>query len=349
MLTRERIQSWVENEELKFLGLVDLDCGEAYRNYRAWMDQKKHAGLFYLEQNEDCRRDPSQLLPGASAAIVFALPYDLGDRQTGSPETPRIAQYARFRDYHRILRERGERIAEKISADFGGAVRVVVDTAPLLERALADKTLQGFIGKNTCYIHPTEGSFLLLAEILTTAALPTDQKIEVDPFEHRPEGGCGICDRCQVACPTGALAQDYSLDASLCLSYWTIEHRGTIPEKFWPWLAQYYFGCDLCQLACPYNKPSRRTLPSSIEERVYPSLFDVATMDQKAYEKYFGGTPLTRAKRNGLRRNALIAMTVTADTRLREALAAAVTDAEPPIGETILQIEKWLTAKPGGS
>ena len=160
--------------------------------------------------------------------------------------------------------------------------------------------------------------------------------------EPAKEIGCGTCTLCQVECPTGALNEDYVIDSNRCLSYWTIEQRGTIPEKYWPWLGKYYFGCDICQLVCPYNKEaSANQLDDKIPIRKYPSLFEIATMDQRKYEIAFGGTAMTRAKRNGLRRNALIAMTVTGDSRLGEAMARARVDGGYPIDETLVQIENY--------
>ncbi len=334
-----------QGENLTFLGVVSLDVQEDFLAYRRWLEDGKHAEMHFLENHQELRADPSTLLPGAKSAVLFGLRYDQGDeRQT---EEPRVAQYARFADYHRVLREKGERIVEACGWENA---RVLVDSAPLLERALAAKSERGFIGKNTCYIHPTKGSLILLGEILTTAELEFDKKVPVDPTVHDRHGGCGACKECQVHCPTGALNEAYQIDSSLCLAYWTIENRGPIPEKFWPWLGEYYFGCDICQLVCPYNLKVRDySLPREIKVRTYPPLFEIATMDQKQYENYFGGTPMTRAKRNGLRRNALIAMRVKNDPKLEEALALAEQDAESPIAETIRQVRAYESLLPSVS
>ena len=168
--------------------------------------------------------------------------------------------------------------------------------------------------------------------------LPLDRKTK--------QGGCGPCRLCQDECPTGALSTDYVIDARRCLSYWTIEHRGTIPEEFWPHLARYVFGCDICQLACPYNVRAERTAPpDDFRQRELPALFETAVMDQAQIERYFGGSPMTRAKRGGLRRNALIALAVTRDHRLAEALEYARRDPEPPLPETTSQIERYLAVR----
>lgn len=346
---REQLEALLAGESLTFLGVVDLDVGRDFDRFAKWREEGRHGSLEYLEKHDHCRRDPAELLSGAQSAIVMALPYDLGDSLTSA--SPRIAQYARLDDYHRLLWDKGDRIVSFLRKQHPEAeFRVVVDSAPLLERALAAKTAEGFIGKNTCYIHPTKGSFLLLGEILTTLTLPPDPKQEVGTDRKTKAGGCGPCDRCQVHCPTGALDSAYTLDAKKCLSYWTIEHRGAIPEEFWPHLAKYYFGCDLCQLACPYNdRISGKSLPSTVPERRYPDLFVTATMGEECYRKYFGGSALTRAKRNGLRRNALIAMAVTGHPRLGEAMAAAEGDSASPVAETLEQIRNYLAAGQGAA
>ena len=342
---RQNLETLFAQEGLVLLGIVPLQYAKDYERFSKWLAENRHAGMQYLEKYQQCRKDPALLLPGAKHALVIGLPYFLGDEMES--ESTRVAQYARLVDYHRVLRRKAERLfgrflRERVAGE-GVTFRVTVDTAPLLERALAAKTQDGFIGKNTCYIHPERGSFLLLAEILTTLELPLDEKIPVNPAIKTKTGGCGNCERCQVHCPTGALDETYTIDANRCLSYWTIEHRGTIPEEFWPWLGKYYFGCDICQLVCPYNwKAKGNTPPAELKIRELPPLFEIATMNQQAYEKYFGGTAMTRAKRGGLRRNALIAMTVTRDPRLAEAIELARGDCESPVGETVLQIEKYL-------
>lgn len=338
----KQINQAIEEEGLIPLGTVPLFYSENYQQFRRWIAEGKHAGLKYLEKYDDVRREPEKLLPGAKAAIILALPYSQGDVwPLSSQETPRAAQYARFCDYHEILKEKGNRLIQKWKKDdnfTSHSFRVLVDTAPVLERALAAQTRESFIGKNTCLIHPVHGSFLLLAEILTTYPL------KMDLPENK--NSCGSCTLCQVECPTGALNEDYVLDSNKCLAYWTIEHRGTIPEEFWPWLSKYYFGCDICQLVCPYNQEAKNyQLPQKITPREMPSLFEVATMDQKRYEKFFGGTPMTRAKRNGLRRNALIALFVTKHPSLEEAVRMAQNDDESPIRETLQQIKNQVSVR----
>lgn len=332
------ISAAAEREGLLFLGIVGLEYPEDYRRFRNWIAENRHADLKFLENHAELRAQPEGLLPGARSAVILGLPYF-----DAAAEGPQVARYARFVDYHRVLREKAERVAAaSLPSD---TVRVTVDSAPILERALAAQTRRGFIGKNTLYIHPDHGSFLLLGEILTGADLVHDTPPRIEPERKTREGGCGPCNLCQTACPTGALDRDYSIDAAKCLAYWTIENRGTIPERYWPYLAQYYFGCDLCQLACPYNLRAKGP-PSDWKVRTYPDLEKIAGMTQAEYEAYFGGTPLTRAKRGGLRRNALIAMAVTRHPGLERALARVPMDNEPVLEATVSQIHRYLLDSP---
>ncbi|MCB0403509.1 MAG: tRNA epoxyqueuosine(34) reductase QueG [Bdellovibrionales bacterium] len=328
-------------EGLEFLGICSPKTPDAFEQFERWLGEGRHGEMRFLERHTELRAEPARLLPGSRTAILFALGYD--QREKLPVAGPVVAQYARIRDYHKLLRQSGERIALTLKTHYPGAeARVFVDSAPILERALAAQTERGFIGKNTCYIHPELGSFVLLAGILTSIDFEKDIPSRINPGVHLPEGGCGACRECQKICPTGALDTDYSIDSRRCLAYWTIEHRGTIPEQYWPWLSTYYFGCDLCQLACPYNlKKDKGYLPSHIPVRQYPDLFATATMDQSTYEYHFGGTPLTRAKREGLRRNALIAMAVIEHSQLQAALEICEMDGAPVLKETVRQIVKW--------
>jgi epoxyqueuosine reductase len=344
--------SWTslfEREALLLLGLVDLGEEAEFPRFRSWLSESRHGDMRFLEQHQHLRADPRGLLPEAKQALVFALPYFQGDQLLAARRGAyRVAQYARLKDYHRSMRERGTRVLRSLQELYPGLQgRVTIDSAPLLERALASRTRRGFIGKNTLYIHPDHGSFLLLGELLLNQRLDfADEPASIKHAERSPEGGCGTCRRCQVHCPTGALDQDYRIDARKCIAYWTIEHRGPVPFEFWPWFRLYLFGCDLCQLACPYN---RRALPTSEATRTdfaTLDLFDVATMNQQRYEQLFGGTPLTRAKRAGLRRNALIAMSVSEDPRLEMAMASVEADDPEVLQDTRNQIKQWQSRQP---
>ncbi len=346
MQTTALWSSLFERQGLVFLGLVKLGEEPDFARFQQWLAEARHGEMAFLEQHQQLRADPRGLLPGAQQALIFALPYYQGDRlQAARQGSYRVAQYARLKDYHRSMRQRATGILQELQKHYPGlGGRVTIDSAPLLERALAARTRRGFIGKNTLYIHPDHGSFLLLGEILLDQVLDhPDEPAQVRADERQTDGGCGSCRRCQVHCPTGALDQDYRIDARKCLAYWTIEHRGPVPFTYWPWFRVYLFGCDLCQLACPYNRQITASSEAARADLAQLDLLDVATMSQERYEGLFGGTPLTRAKRAGLRRNALIAMTVSRDPRVQQAINAVEEHDPEVLHVTIKQIHEWIT------
>ncbi len=329
-VNREALTLAFETEGLTLLGIVSPTIGEDGDRFQYWLDGKEPWLLNYMEKYTEIRKEPVQIFPGTKSVMVFGLHYQQQDtlKSHGS-----VAQYARFSDYHKLLKIKAERAMKTVG--LFEESRVFVDSAPVLERALAKKIPKGFIGKNTCFIHEEEGSFFLLGEGFCRAAFPIEEKEgEKDLW--------GECTACQTVCPTGALSKGYVLDSKLCLAYWTIEHRGAIPKEFWPYLEKYYFGCDLCQLACPFN--SRKAPARNLPLREFPDLFTVATMREKEYSSYFGGTPMTRAKRGGLQRNALIAMYVSGHPRLSEAMALCGNEPSP-VAETLLQITEDQNSK----
>jgi epoxyqueuosine reductase len=343
-LSRTYLDELFQTYNLEFFGVVRLGLEPTYAWFKKWLDQGLHAEMDFLKNYLDLRQDSSSLLKGGTQALIFGLNYNQGDKLSKVLKgSARIAQYARLKDYHKSLKERGGLIADQLMKRYPGLnSRVVVDSAPLLERALADRTLNGFIGKNTCYIHPQKGSLFLLAEILIDQNIfELDLKSPIDRSMRSELGGCGSCKRCQTYCPTGALDEAYQLDARKCIAYWTIEHRGIIPEEFWPHVKTYLFGCDLCQLACPYNRKASLSL-EAVVIKAELDLMSIASMTQEDYLRLFAGTPATRAKRAGLRRNALIAMSESHDPRLSDALRAIKKDDEAVLHETREQIERRL-------
>jgi epoxyqueuosine reductase len=340
----QRLRESFGSRGFVFLGVTGLDVVTDHERFMAWLEAGNHAGMEFLSRNATLRRDLRNVLPDAESAVIFALPYAPA-HDAGKTGIPRIAKYARLRDYHKVMWEEGEAAFLDAVPDTAVSRRVCVDSAPVLERALAARTGSGFIGKNTCFIAGKQGSFLLLGVVLTSLKIaatgtPPGEK------SRRNANACGSCQRCQAHCPTGALDIAWNLDSRKCLSYWTIEHRGTIPEEFWPWLAKYWYGCDICQDVCPYNRTGRKLGRSDLIRSVESvPLSQVATMDQAFYERIFGGTAMTRAKRNGLRRNALIAMAVTNDPALDEILEAILRDTDEDdmfVTETARQIIRFM-------
>ena len=331
-----------ERHEVEFFGVVGLESEPSYQHFEAWIDEKKHAGMQFLERYKDLRQNPAKIEPHLPNAIVLGFNYFQGDRYI-SPKnnvSSRVAQYARFKDYHKLLKKKSDSIMRDFFHESGVSpceFRALIDSAPVLERAIAAKSGRGFIGKNTVFIDPEKGSYFLLFEILTAIDFPLSISKIVDPKVRGKDGGCGSCTRCKIYCPTDALSEDYVLDARKCIAYYTIEHRGTIPVEYWKYLRLYYFGCDICQLVCPYNRKAQ--INKSIDVRISEDidLYDVALMDERQYIEWFAGTPMTRAKRVGLIRNALIYLVVTEDPRLESAINI-IRGMDPLVDDTIKQI-----------
>jgi epoxyqueuosine reductase len=350
---KNKIASLAKDEGLLFLGIADLNTRIDAARYRQWLHESRHASMTWMTNHLELREHPEMLLTGAKSALVFGFSYYLGDRWNRHDDwsKPLIAQYARLKDYHSFLRKKVTAVQKELTKFCDPEVewRIAVDSAPVLERALAFKAGAGFIGKNTCFIHPHEGSFLLLAELFTTWSIADDSAAEKVSahLERTPDGGCGTCKRCQIHCPTGALDEDYRIDARKCISYWTIEHRGLIPLEYWPWVGHYLFGCDICQLVCPYNRNIKTAAAARrmIRRPVAPDLIAMANMDQSFYEKEFGGTPMTRAKRSGLRRNAIIAAVVKNDKRIYELFGQLKEDSDPVIRGTMEQVMQYQRVK----
>jgi len=317
------------------VGIAPVRPSERASYYRQWLKAGYAGGMRYLARHVQARENPGSLLPQARSIICVGLSYSRG------PETAfeagrgaaRVARYARGEDYHilicRMLGRLVDELHRRLGEPFGS--RVCVDTAPLLERELAAAGGIGWIGKNTCLISPQLGSYVLLGEAITTLDLPADEPAA---------DGCGRCERCLRACPTGALMAPYQLDASRCISYLTIEHRGVIPAEFHRAIGDWVFGCDLCQEACPYNRKcccvARK---EGVESRVSGvlDLTELAALRASGYRRLVSGTALRRARRNMLRRNALVAIGNVpwppgpARGRIAALLAQAARDEDPGV------------------
>ena len=262
-----------------------------FDRFRDWIDARRHAGMSYLERTRELRADPTALLSGARSVICLSAPHASAPWRAKDGAT--LARYARGPDYHGSLRGRAERVVEAARRRLGGGFRsrVCVDSTPLAERSFAAAAGLGWIGKNGCLIDPERGSWLLLAEILTDLDLPPDS-----PVEER----CGSCVRCLGACPTGAFVAPGVLDAARCLAYWTIEHRGPLPDAVKESVGERVFGCDVCQEACPWNDAA----VSEDAREDAPTRAEWLAMGPGAWRRRFGRTALNRAGRRGVQRNA---------------------------------------------
>ena len=254
--------------------------------------------MTYLPRGAEKRRDTRLPFPGAGSAVVVALDY--GGKQPAGP----IARYARGDDYHEIMLERLQQLHRWIEDELGRTVsgKAYVDTGPILERDLARRAGLGWIGKNTMLINPKRGSFFFLGALLLDLDLDPDQPFETDR--------CGTCTRCLDACPTQAFVEPRVLDATRCISYLTIEHRSEIAEDLQPLMGGLLYGCDVCQDVCPWNqKFATETGDPALSprpENVAPDPAEFVGLSDDEFRSRFKGSPIKRAKRSGLARNAAI-------------------------------------------
>jgi|CXWL01.1.fsa_nt_gi epoxyqueuosine reductase len=311
-------------------GVAALEPSAEGDHLNAWLARGDHAGMGYMARNVALRERPAGLLPGARSALCVALHYAplAGEAVTSGDLWPAVARYARGEDYHQLFWRRLEVLAARIAAAFPGtATRACADTAPILERELAARAGLGAVGKNTNLLARQAGSWFLLGELLTT--------LDLEPSEPVAYDVCGNCTRCLDACPTGALPAPYRLDARRCISYWTIEHRGAMPAAAREWVGEWVFGCDVCQEVCPYNRqPLVADHPELALSAAHAELDLVALLGltPDEHRRRFRISPLARAKREGLARNAATAMGNRRDPRYVPALAAALTtDASPVV------------------
>lgn len=280
--------------------------------FEEWLEQGRQGEMAYLNSPRSrlCRANPNMLLPESRSVLVLGVHYPVPpptkvSRSSDQPPHGRIAAYAWGEDYHNSLPKRLQTLVHFIEAAVGHSVpnRGYTDTGPLLERELAQRAGLGWIGKNTCLINPRAGSYFLLAEILLGIELEPDQPFTIDR--------CGSCTRCLRGCPTGCILPDRTLDASRCISYLTIELKGSIPSSLRPLLDGWVFGCDVCQQICPWNRFAEGevdpTFKPALAEPEPGLLVEMALQTQEFNQKY-RHSPLRRAKRSGYLRNVAVAL-----------------------------------------
>ena len=290
-----------------------------------WSEARAHASA-----------DPRRATPAAQSVIALAFPHPAsksspfpleGEGRGGSDDGPhgRIAGYALGRDYHEVLLERMQPLIAMLR-ERGHVAKTYVDHGWMLDRAAAARAGLGWLGKNTNLLIPGVGSYVLLAEIVTSAELEPDQPLKKT---------CGSCDACMRVCPTGALVEPGVLDNRRCISFWTIEHRGVIPIDMRPLIGDWIFGCDLCQEICPVNVSPRAAEPDAQALEAFgpmidarPRLEELLTLDEEAFRNRYRNSAVWRTRRSGLLRNVCIALGNIADRTSVPALATALDDAE---------------------
>ena len=304
----ERIKAWGLELGFQQLGIADIDLDAAEQRLTEWLKAGFHGEMDYMSRHGQKRSRPDELLAGTIHVISARMDY-LPDEQRAPIELLEnrsqayIARYALGRDYHKILRMRLQKLADKIRAEIGPfGYRVFVDSAPVLEKPLAQKAGLGWIGKHTNLINKEAGSWFMLGEIYTDIALPTDNAAR----DH-----CGSCQSCIDVCPTGAIVAPYLLDARRCISYLTIELKGTVPVEFRSAIGNRIFGCDDCQLFCPWNKFARHSNEVDFAPRHgldSADLVNLFTWDEDTWDKNTQGSAIRRAGYEGWLRNIAIAL-----------------------------------------
>ena len=314
--------------------------------FTRWLDDGRHGEMAWLQRNSGKRLDPQQVLSGAKSILCLAVSYSGQESNSGpAPATSSapsgvIARYARNADYHDILSDKLKQLTEFLDQVGGAETRSLwyVDTGPLLERDLAQRAGLGFVGKHTNLISRTLGNWIFLSEIITTLELSPDA-----PGKNH----CGRCTACLDACPTRAITAPFQLDARRCISYLTIELKGSIPIEFRAAIGDRIYGCDDCLAACPWNRFAREGSLMKEHRRDdcdRPNLLELLALNDVGFKKQFSGTPMLRTKRRGLLRNVCVALGNVGDRSVLPALEQARHDAEPLIQEhaawAIEQIER---------
>ncbi|MBS0656665.1 MAG: tRNA epoxyqueuosine(34) reductase QueG [Verrucomicrobia bacterium] len=301
---------------------------EQSAHFEAWLDAG-HAGDMspWLERSRAKRSDPELVLPGVRSVVVLAMSYWQGGPNSAAGQG-RIARYAWGDDYHELIAERLERLA-KVLAEAGGAQRCYVDTGPILERSFAAEAGVGWQGKSTMLLSRELGTWFFLAEILTTLELPADPPAAAH---------CGKCTRCLDACPTAAISPErpFRLEARRCLSYLTIEHKGSIPVEFRAALGDRIYGCDDCLDACPWNRFAQRSREAAFQLRPAMAgrpLREYLELDDDTFRLLFHGSPIKRIKRRGFLRNVCVALGNVGGPDDLPALRRAAADPEPLVAE----------------
>ena len=252
----QKIREWATELGFQQAGITGVDLGEHEAYLQQWLDAGYHGSMEYMARHGSKRSRPDELVPGTLRVISLRMDYLERDTQAlrilDSPQKAYISRYTLGRDYHKLIRKRLSQLAGRIEQELGGGqFRAFVDSAPVLERAVAEKAGLGWIAKNTMLINRDAGSWFFLGEIFTDLPLPVD---EAQSSKH-----CGTCTACLDICPTNAFTGPFQLDARKCISYLTIEHHGSIDPDLRPLMGNRIFGCDDCQLCCPWNKFAQAT------------------------------------------------------------------------------------------
>jgi epoxyqueuosine reductase len=328
---RARIRDRAQALGFDAIGFCEARLGpEARERLTAFIDAGLHGDMGWLADRADQRAQPAALWGDARTVIALGVSYAPEDdplaplalRDRGT-----ISTYARGRDYHALVKGKLKHLAAFVASRFGADVKVFTDTAPVMEKPLGEAAGLGWVGKHTNLVSRSHGSWLFLGEIYTTLEIQPDQ-----PHENR----CGSCSRCLTVCPTDAFPAPYRLDATRCISYLTIEHKGPIPHELRPLMGNRIYGCDDCLAVCPWNRFAQATTHEALrarEDLTAPRLRALAALDDAGFRRMFSGSPIKRIGRDRFVRNVLNAIGNSADASLLPVAADLMGDPDRVVAE----------------
>ena len=331
-LTTATLVQRAEQEGFVACGVAPADAApESARRLREWLADGRHGTMIWMESRADERARPAALWPDVRSIVALGMSYAPGRDPLALADHPtrgRVSVYAQGGDYHKVVKNAAKRVARWMVEASGEQVKVFVDTAPVMEKPLAEAAGLGWQGKHTNLLSRAHGSWLFLGAIYTTATLePSAPAI----------GSCGSCRACLDACPTDAFPAPGQLDARRCVSYLTIEHVGPIPHALRPGVGNRVYGCDDCLAVCPWNRFAEAArahhafLPRA--ELAAPRLADLMALDEEGFAAVFAGSPIKRIGRGRMARNAAVAAGNSDDPALEAPLRALLLDADPVVAE----------------
>ena len=329
------IKNWGVELGFQQIAITDVDLSDYHSSYRQWIEEGHHGEMNYMAENVDKRFNPEKLVEGAIRIISVRMDYAKVTDNSLAPMSQRdqayVARYARGRDYHKLMRKRLQKLAQRIEQEVGEyGYRAFVDSAPVLERALAEKSGLGWIGKNTMLINKQAGSWFFLGELFTDLPLPVDESAS----DH-----CGSCSACLDVCPTNAFIAPNKMDATRCISYLTIELRSSIPIEFRKAMGNRVFGCDDCQLVCPWNKFTQTSTEPDYSPRHNldsSALLDLFSWSESEFLSRTEGSPIRRIGFECWQRNLAVALgNAETSPELLDALTGKLHEATPMVKEHI--------------
>ncbi|WP_165676848.1 tRNA epoxyqueuosine(34) reductase QueG [Metapseudomonas otitidis] len=342
----DSIKTWGRELGFQQVGISDVDLGEHEAHLQRWLEAGHHGEMEYMAAHGSKRSHPDELVPGTLRVVSLRMDYLPGDTRMaqvlGEPEKAYVSRYALGRDYHKLIRKRLQQLADRIQAAIGPfGHRAFVDSAPVLEKAIAEKAGLGWIGKNTLVLNRKAGSYFFLGELFVDLPLPVDSP---HGSEH-----CGRCTACMDICPTAAFVAPYQLDARRCISYLTIELKGAIPEALRPLIGNRVFGCDDCQIVCPWNRFARPSDQGDFQPRHNLDNTELASLFAWTEEEFLSrteGSPLRRAGYERWLRNLAVGLGNAPSTvPVLEALRAR---RDHP-SELVREHVRWALARHGAS